>query len=79
MCLCSGLGIIEKIQRIPYKLSSYGQIKCRYLCSPTDHFISQGYNCGFRNLQMLLSCLMNDAAYLRHVFSGNAFVLLSTA
>ena len=62
------VGIIEKIQQIPCNKSR--QIKQRYVCSPVDHFISQSYNCGFRNLQMLLSCLINDAAYLRHVFSG---------
>lgn len=66
--VCSVLGIIEKIQRLPYHQSC--QVKQRYVCSPTNHFISQGHNCGFRNLQMLLSCLIKDAAYLRHVFSG---------
>jgi len=66
--MCSILGIIEKIQRIPCHQNH--QIKERYVCSPTSHFTSQGYNCGFRNLQMLLSCLIKDAAYLHRVFSG---------
>ena len=73
-CVCSALGIIEKIQQLPYQLTHH--IKQRYLCSSTNHFVSQGYNCGFRNLQMLLSCLIKDAAYLRHVFNGMCGLLL---
>ena len=75
--LCFVLGIIEKIQQIPCHESR--QVKQRCMCSPTDHFISQGHNCGFRNLQMLLSCLINDAAYVRQVFSGRYRFLLATA
>lgn len=66
--VCSILGIIEKIQQIPYHQDR--EIKERYVCSPVNHYTSQGYNCGFRNLQMLLSCLIKDTAYLHRVFSG---------
>jgi len=65
---CSVIGIIEKIQQIPS--CQYRQVRQRYVCSPTDHFTSQGWNCGYRNLHMLLSCLIRDAAYLRRVFNG---------
>jgi len=61
------LGIIEKMQQLYRQNHHFEEI---YVCSPTDHFVSQGHNCGFRNLQMLLSCLMQNAAYLHQVFSG---------
>jgi len=67
--VCCVLGIIEKIRQLPCNIR-HCCFKERYLCSPVNHFTSQNNNCGYRNLQMLLSCLIEDATYLRHVFNG---------
>jgi len=74
---CSVIGIIEKIRQIPYR--QIPPVRQRYVCSPTDHFTSQGWNCGYRNLHMLLSCLVGDAAYLLRVFSGRYGLLCIAA
>jgi hypothetical protein len=59
-------GVIERLREMPVS----GQVRARLLCSPTTHFVSDGNNCGFRNLQMLLSCLLHDPEFLRVVFTG---------
>jgi len=47
-------------------VSSHGVANI-YLASRTDHFAStfgdKGWGCGYRNLQMLLSCLLNTTLY----------------
>ena len=45
------------------------------LCSPTDHFSSsygdKGWGCGYRNLQMLLSSLIQLEHYKKVILKGS--------
>lgn len=57
-----------------YTLAKNSNNKRVKLCSPTDHFGTsygdRGWGCGYRNLQMMLSCLCRRDDYLRVAFSG---------
>ncbi|KAL4705811.1 hypothetical protein ACJJTC_006531 [Scirpophaga incertulas] len=57
-------GILERIAQLN---SQNGNIVKTYLCSGVDHFAStygdRGWGCGYRNMQMLLSALVQHAPY----------------
>ena len=54
-----------------------GNVKERRLCQMScDHFaatwLDQGWACGYKNFQMLLSSLSNDPKYSMHLFGHEA-------
>lgn len=68
------VGIIGKLQAY-YRGPGCPKFVSRvYLCNSASHFSSsfgdKGWGCGYRNFQMLLSCLVNDATYLQVLFNG---------
>ncbi|XP_071517423.1 zinc finger-containing ubiquitin peptidase 1-like isoform X3 [Panulirus ornatus] len=60
----------------PIKAVSEGtnNVKGTYLCTTVDHYGStygdRGWGCGYRNIQMLLSCLQHHTGYYERLFSG---------
>ncbi|KAK7494503.1 hypothetical protein BaRGS_00014156 [Batillaria attramentaria] len=67
-------GIIEKLQLYYSGRGCPRTVARVYLCNSTHHYSSsygdKGWGCGYRNFQMLLSCLVNDATYLQVLFNG---------
>jgi len=63
-----GSSVVARVTNIIRELStgSHGVMNT-FLASRTDHFAAtfgdKGWGCGFRNLQMLLSCLLNTTQY----------------
>jgi hypothetical protein len=65
-------GILERLsafyKETPHNVSGY------WLAAPTDHYAAgigdKGWGCGYRNLQMLLSCLARNPLYLQVLFNG---------
>ncbi|KAL7646687.1 UNVERIFIED_CONTAM: hypothetical protein RMT77_001940 [Armadillidium vulgare] len=49
-------------------------VKSVWLCSTVDHYAStygdRGWGCGYRNIQMLLSCLQHHTGYYNRLFSA---------
>lgn len=66
-------GIIGLIETKPLGKN----VTSRYLCSKcnlyTSGFIDRGYGCGFRNTQMLLSCIREDSE-LRSIIFNNSLL-----
>lgn len=64
-------GIIQKLKAY-YK--SCPDVVNHWLCSETDHcavsYGDKGWGCGYRNLQMILSCLATSATYEPVIFNG---------
>ena len=64
-------GIIEKLEQ--FYMSSPGG-NTASLCSLAHHFAvshgDKGWGCGYRNLQMILSCLATSATYRQDLFGG---------
>jgi len=64
-------GIIQKLKAY-YK--SCPEVVNHWLCSATDHcaasYGDKGWGCGYRNLQMILSCLATSATYEPVIFNG---------
>ncbi|CAF0752274.1 unnamed protein product [Adineta steineri] len=65
-------GLIQIISRLPMS-----NILDRRLCNPgCDHmsstWLDQGWACGYKNFQMLLSSLRNDSQYSMHLFGHDA-------
>lgn len=58
-------GLLEKIAQLN---NQTGGILKTYLCSTVDHYAStygdRGWGCGYRNMQMLLSCLVRAPQYV---------------
>ncbi|XP_025097757.1 zinc finger with UFM1-specific peptidase domain protein-like [Pomacea canaliculata] len=67
-------GVIQKLMTYYVSGSRPRNVSRTYLCSPLHHYSSsfgdRGWGCGYRNFQMLLSCLMTDATYLNVLFNG---------
>ncbi|CAG5134432.1 unnamed protein product [Candidula unifasciata] len=65
-------GVIEKLEYLYRNQARPGQ--AAYLCSPVDHFAGsygdKGWGCGYRNFQMMLSCLSRHPDYARKLFAG---------
>jgi len=64
-------GIIPILSRLPM-----GNLLDRRLCKPgCDHisstWLDQGWSCGYKNFQMLLSSLRHDPQYSTHLFGQN--------
>lgn len=64
-------GIIPVLSRLPM-----GNVLERRLCRPAcDHmsstWLDQGWSCGYKNFQMLLSSLRHDPEYSTHLFGQN--------
>ncbi|ESN99861.1 hypothetical protein HELRODRAFT_192824 [Helobdella robusta] len=56
--------------------SSFSSLK---LCADLSHFSTQqmpdqGYGCGYRNLQMILSCLANNQHFQQVIFQGTPII-----
>ncbi|BFZ09919.1 hypothetical protein BsWGS_12958 [Bradybaena similaris] len=66
-------GLIEKMDYLYRNHAWAGQVA--YLCSPVDHFSAsfgdRGWGCGYRNFQMMLSCLSRNPDYARRIFTGD--------
>jgi hypothetical protein len=65
-------GIIPLLSRLPM-----GNLLDRRLCKPAcDHmsstWLDQGWACGYKNFQMLLSSLRHDPQYSMHLFGHDA-------
>ena len=65
-------GIIANFSRLPM-----GNLVDRRLCRPScDHmsstWLDQGWSCGYKNFQMLLSSLRHDPEYSTHLFGQNS-------
>ena len=65
-------GLIPELARLPM-----GNLLDRRLCRPgCDHvkatWLDQGWACGYKNFQMLLSSLRHDPLYSAHLFGSNA-------
>ncbi|CAF1112538.1 unnamed protein product [Rotaria sordida] len=65
-------GIIPMLSRLPM-----GNVMDRRLCQPgCDHvsatWLDQGWACGYKNFQMLLSSLRHDPQYSMHLFGHEA-------
>lgn len=64
-------GIVELME--PMALGK--NITSRYLCSKcnlyTSGFIDRGYGCGYRNTQMLLSCIREDPNLCNIIFNNS--------
>lgn len=62
-------GIIELLKPMPIGKN----VTNRYLCTNcylyTSGFIDRGYGCGFRNTQMLLSCIREDVDLCNIIFN----------
>lgn len=62
--------LIQSIRSAPLT----GAIAKRYTCTSCDHFsssfIDSGYGCGYRNTQMLLSSLREDASFRSVLFNN---------
>lgn len=70
-------GILGRLKA--YYKSCTNSPVCRvWLCSPCDHFAAsygdKGWGCGYRNLQMLLSCLAQNPTYEQVLFNGRAMI-----
>ena len=74
MCVYFTMKLTEGIMRAVS--DSYGSIKgCRcWLSQETAHIHSTvedlGWGCGYRNIQMMISCLLTHPLYSDHVMSG---------
>lgn len=70
VCCCTG--ILERLHSF-YK-DPTSNVARRWLASPTDHYAAaigdKGWGCGYRNLQMLLSCLARSPLFLQVLFNG---------
>ncbi|KAK2192474.1 hypothetical protein NP493_29g01000 [Ridgeia piscesae] len=68
-------GIIQKLKAY-YK--SCPEVVNHWLCSATDHcaasYGDKGWGCGYRNLQMILSCLATSATYEPVIFNGRTLI-----
>uniref|UniRef100_A0A0B7AIP2 C2H2-type domain-containing protein n=1 Tax=Arion vulgaris TaxID=1028688 RepID=A0A0B7AIP2_9EUPU len=66
-------GLIEKLGLFYHKQARQGQVV--YLCAPTDHYSGSygdtGWGCGYRNFQMILSCLSRYPEYAQRIFADN--------
>lgn len=66
-------GIILKLEEF-YRYSSSKFIHRHWLALPTDHYSGsygdRGWGCGYRNFQMLLSCLAKIPEYQQVLFNG---------
>lgn len=64
-------GIIQKLKAY-YR--SCPDVVNHWLCSATDHcaasYGDKGWGCGYRNLQMILSCLATSPTYEPVIFNG---------
>ncbi|ELU00214.1 hypothetical protein CAPTEDRAFT_100653 [Capitella teleta] len=73
---CTKGCILEKLHLF-YK-ESPGNVVGFWLASPTDHYAAgmgdKGWGCGYRNLQMLLSCLARNPMYLQVLFNGRCVI-----
>ncbi|XP_076467361.1 uncharacterized protein LOC143298355 isoform X2 [Babylonia areolata] len=69
-------GVVEKLQQFYDSRGCPRTVTRVHLCAATHHFSAsygdRGWGCGYRNLQMLLSSLMNDPTYLQVLFNGRA-------
>ncbi|RUS86366.1 hypothetical protein EGW08_005884 [Elysia chlorotica] len=65
-------GVIEQLGRLYRQQARPGQQV--YLCSPTSHFSGshgdKGWGCGYRNFQMMLSCLAHQSQYADKIFKN---------
>ncbi|XP_005098648.1 zinc finger-containing ubiquitin peptidase 1 isoform X2 [Aplysia californica] len=63
-------GVIQRLHQLFNSQARLGQ-EVR-LCSPTDHFAGsygdKGWGCGYRNFQMMLSCLLRNPNYAEKIF-----------
>ncbi|XP_059140870.1 uncharacterized protein LOC131928767 isoform X2 [Physella acuta] len=73
-------GLIQKIAALYQNQARGGQNV--FLCSPTDHYSSsygdRGWGCGYRNFQMILSCLSRIPMYAGKIFTDGQIVIPST-
>ncbi|KAK7107377.1 zinc finger-containing ubiquitin peptidase 1-like [Littorina saxatilis] len=69
-------GILEKLRRFYDSKSCPRTVAKVYLSNSMSHYSGsygdKGWGCGYRNFQMMMSCLMNDSTYLRVLFNGQA-------
>lgn len=72
-------GLIELLARLYRQQARPGQLA--YLCAPTSHFSGshgdKGWGCGYRNFQMMLSCLANQSQYAEKIFRDGRYSIPS--
>ena len=65
-------GIMEMLQSYYSKPNKL--VAIQYVAAATDHYsgsqADRGWGCGYRNFQMLLSCLLRRDEYKQVVFNG---------
>ena len=70
-------GIIEIVKEFPLGKN----INSRFLCSKCHLYISgyidRSYGCGYRNTQMLLSCIREDPELRDVIFNNSIFLKIS--
>ncbi|XP_064628729.1 zinc finger-containing ubiquitin peptidase 1-like isoform X2 [Lineus longissimus] len=71
-------GIIPKLQEFYNNNVNNNPIVNWWMCSEVDHYAStygdKGWGCGYRNLQMLLSCLATNTTYKQVLFNGRPMI-----